>query len=34
MDVGPVSGDVESLGFDGDQSVFVGLGCGQRAGGV
>jgi hypothetical protein len=34
MDVGPVSGDVESSGFGGDKGVFVGLGCGQGAGGV
>jgi hypothetical protein len=31
MDVGPVSGDVESSGFSSDQGVFVGLGCGQSA---
>jgi hypothetical protein len=28
MDISPVSGDVESSGFGGDQGVFVGLGCG------
>jgi hypothetical protein len=29
MQVGPVRGDVEAVGFGGNESVFVGFGCGQ-----